>query len=282
MVMRWRLIRSPALSGAWNMAIDEAMLLAHAAGLTPPTFRLYSWSPPAVSLGLLQPADVVNEPVCRQLGIDLVRRPSGGGAVLHQHEVTYAVVADGRLCPDGSSVLATYRWLARGLMEGLKLLGIDATLPESLWETKTPSRSLSFCFVRLTGADLEVGGKKLGGSAQARRRFFLLQHGCIPLRLENEILARLFGSLHLDTFTSVELVAGRRVSPDEFAEALVRGFERALKVQFHEGELTEAELQAARLLMEGKYGTREWLLARKVAPNLREELNALFPASDNR
>jgi len=159
MVMRWRLIRSPALSGAWNMAIDEAMLLAHAAGLTPPTFRLYSWSPPAVSLGLLQPADVVNEPVCRQLGIDLVRRPSGGGAVLHQHEVTYAVVADGRLCPDGSSVLATYRWLARGLMEGLKLLGIDATLPESLWETKTPSRSLSFCFVRLTGADLEVGGR---------------------------------------------------------------------------------------------------------------------------
>ncbi len=125
--MRWRLIRSQALSGAMNMAIDEALLLVHAAGKTLPTLRLYEWSPPAVSLGLLQPVHAINERLCHTLGYDLVRRPSGGGAVLHEHEVTYAIVMDGNLCPEGSSVLATYRWLSAGLTAALQRLGIAAS-----------------------------------------------------------------------------------------------------------------------------------------------------------
>ncbi len=271
--MRWRLVRTPAMAGAWNMAVDEAMLLTHAAGLVPPTLRLYCWTPPAVSLGLLQRYDAFNEQACWQLGFAIVRRPSGGGAVLHQHEVTYAVVVDSRFCPYGSSVLATYRWLSEGLIAGLRFLGISASLPD---RTNGPTLPATFCFVRLTGADLEVSGRKLGGSAQARQRNFLLQHGSLPLQLDKTAIAQLFGTQETHSFTCVEEAAGRKVEPDEFADALVRGFETALNITFHVGELTEAEWRLAELLVAGKYGTESWTKERKVLPNLHQQVMDLL------
>lgn len=260
--MRWRLVFSPALPGAWNMAIDEAMLLAHAAGLSPPTFRLYRWQPPAVSIGLLQPYDSVDAEACRELGFEIVRRPSGGGAVLHQHEVTYSVVVDGRLCPWGSSVLATYRWLAEGLKEGLKRLGIEVS-PQP---PTSPNRSANtpFCFARLTDADLNVNGRKLGGSAQARKRNFLLQHGSIPLKLDMGAIERIFGLTERERFTCVEEVLGRVVSPGEFAEAITQGFAEALGVSFAIGGLTPTEQQIATFLFRHKYGCPEWTKERRT------------------
>lgn len=269
--MRWRLIRSPAQPGAMNMAIDEAMLLVHAAGKTPPTLRLYAWSPPAVSLGLLQPVHVVDETLCRTLGYDLVRRPSGGGAVLHEHEVTYAVVMDGALCPDGSSVMATYRWLSGGLIAALQSLGITASSGSSV-APKPKNRNLKlapFCFVRLTDADLEVSGRKLGGSAQARRRRFLLQHGSIPLRFEREALKQLFGAPINERFTCVEWLLSRPVSPEEFADALVQGFSEALGITFIPDDLTPLERSLTELLTQHKYGTEAWTKERKVAVELQ-------------
>ncbi len=271
--MRWRLVRTPAMAGAWNMAIDEAMLLAYAAGLVPPTLRLYQWVPPAVSLGLLQPYDAVDAQACQQLGFDIVRRPSGGGAVLHQHEVTYSVVTDGRLCPYGGSVLATYRWLANGLVAGLKLLGIPASLPE---RTNASAPSAAFCFARLTGADLEVAGRKLGGSAQARRRHCLLQHGSLPLRVDDAVISQLFGEQDNRLFACLEEIAGRKIEPDEFTDALVRGFETALGIAFCASELTDVEWQLAELLAACKYGAESWTKERKVAPDLRQRVADLL------
>jgi lipoate-protein ligase A len=207
------------------------------------------------------------------LGIDLVRRPSGGGAVLHHQEVTYAVIVDGRMCPGGTSVMATYHWLARGLVAGLNLLGIDASVPTTL--PSTPATA-AFCFVRLTGADLEVGGRKLGGSAQARRNYFVLQHGSLPLRLDRTIIAQLFGELNPFLFTSLEEAAGRQIEPDEFANALVEGFASALGITFELANLMEAEQGLATLLVEGKYGTSQWTRVRKVDPNLRQRIADLL------
>ncbi|MFN4179542.1 MAG: biotin/lipoate A/B protein ligase family protein [Armatimonadota bacterium] len=272
--MKWRLIYSPALSGAWNMAIDEAMLLAHVAGLTPPTLRLYRWQPPAVSLGLLQPFEAVNEEACRQLGFDIVRRPSGGGAVLHQHETTYAVVVDGRLCPYGSSVLSTYRWLAEGLKAGLKRLGVDISSPPLPYPA-VPSTE-PFCFVRLTDADLIVNGRKIGGSAQARKRNFLLQHGSIPLQLDIDAIERIFGSMERGRFTCVEEVLGRNVNLDEFGEALVQGFSEALGVDFTLSDLTPLEYQLANLLFRYKYSTVSWTKERRTCPELASKVSAVF------
>lgn len=271
--MRWRLIRTLALPGAWNMAIDEAILLAHRAGLVPPTLRLYTWASPTVSLGLLQPYDAVSEATCQRLGIDLVRRPSGGGAVLHHQEVTYAVIVDGRMCPGGTSVMATYYWLAKGLIAGLSLLGIDASMPTTSPSTATTA---AFCFVRLTGADLEVGGRKLGGSAQARRNHFVLQHGSLPLRLDQTVLAQLFGEFNPSLFTCLEEAAGRQIEPDEFAHALAEGFASALGITFEPTNLTDVEQELAALLVEGKYGTSQWTRMRKVDPNLRHRIADLL------
>lgn len=265
--MVWRLVYSPAMQGSWNMAIDEAMLLAHVAHLTPPTLRLYRWQPPSVSLGLLQPYEAINIKACRLLGFDIVRRPSGGGAVLHQHEITYAIVVDGRLCPYGSSVMATYRWLAAGLISGLEELGLNASLLH-------PSSNLpaNFCFARLTGADLSVNGRKLGGSAQARRRNFLLQHGSIPLRLEKDAIKQIFGDVDFEQFTCIEWMLKGSLPFEDFAQALVRGFEKALSINFEVGNLTDEEMQLAASLVELKYGTEAWTKERKANPKLTTQI----------
>ncbi len=272
--MKWRLIYSPALPGAWNMAIDEAMLLAHTAGLTPPTLRLYRWQPPAISLGLLQPFEAINETACRQLGFEIVRRPSGGGAVLHQHEITYAVVVDGKLCPYGSSVLSTYRWLAEGLKAGLKRLGVDISLSPPSQSTSPATKS--FCFARLTDADLSVNGRKLGGAAQARKRNFLLQHGSIPLQLDMEAIERIFGSTDRGQFTWVEEVLGRDIALDEFAEALVQGFSEALGIAFTVSGLTPAEQQLTNLLFRYKYSAVEWTKEKRVCSELASKIAAVL------
>jgi len=281
MKLQWRLVCSPPLPGSWNMAVDEAMLLAHSAGLTIPTLRLYRWSPPAVSIGLLQPIESISEEACRQLGFNIVRRPSGGGAVLHQHEITYAVVVDGRVCPEGSSVMATYRWLAKGLTAGLRKLGIEASLSNSN-DRNCPSQHLiaSFCFARTSAADLTVEGLKLGGSAQARRRHFLLQHGSIPLRLDTETIEQIFGLSGRKNFTCLEEVLEREVSPCEFVEALVAGFSEALGVSFIVSGLTPIELRLAEILFQHKYNTEEWTRERKVRTELPSKVTEILKQSE--
>jgi lipoate-protein ligase A len=259
------------------MAVDEAMLLAHAAGLTIPTLRLYRWSPPAVSIGLLQCIETVNEKACHQFGFDIVRRPSGGSAVLHQHEITYAVVVDGRIRPEGSSVMATYRWLSKGLTAGLRKLGVEASLSNSNDRNRPSQHSIaSFCFARASAADLTVNGLKLGGSAQARRRHFLLQHGSIPLRLDTETIEQIFGLSGRKDFTCLEEVLEREVSPCEFVEALVAGFSEALGVSFIVSGLTPTELRLAEILFQHKYNTEEWTRERKVRPELRSKMTEIL------
>ncbi|MEW5933385.1 MAG: biotin/lipoate A/B protein ligase family protein, partial [Bacillota bacterium] len=127
--MRWRLIRDGYHDGATNMAVDEAIMLAHARGEVPPTLRFYGWRPPALSLGYAQKAErEVDLEACRRAGVDVVRRPTGGRAVLHDREVTYSVVISTALFP--GSVVETYRRLSAGLVEGLRLLGLQAEVQE--------------------------------------------------------------------------------------------------------------------------------------------------------
>jgi lipoate-protein ligase A len=167
------LVIAGAPDPAHEMAIDEA-LLAHAleTRCPDPVLRLYRWASPALSIGakLDLPDGVAAR--CRRAGMAVVRRPTGGGAVLHDGDLTYAVVA-----PHGRrGVLETYGWVAGGLLEGLRTLGLEARVVEH----GGPSRALA-CFAVPTGADLEVGGRKICGSAQVRRDGWFLQHGSIPL-----------------------------------------------------------------------------------------------------
>src|SRR3982074_669972 len=124
----WRLLLDPPAPGAWNMAVDEVLLDGVAAGTTPPTLRFYEWMPPCLSLGYFQPFDVVDIDGCRALGIEVVRRPTGGRAILHDRELTYSVALPASLLGHDGGVLPTYYRLSLALQDGLCRLGVPATL----------------------------------------------------------------------------------------------------------------------------------------------------------
>src|SRR2546430_9302605 len=128
----WRLLLDKPASGAWNMAVDEVLLDAVAAGEAPPTIRFYEWAPPCLSLGYFQPFDVVDVDGCRALGVEVVRRPTGGRAILHDRELTYSIALPASVLGQDGGVLPSYYRLSLALHAGSRPLGAPATpAPES-------------------------------------------------------------------------------------------------------------------------------------------------------
>jgi lipoate-protein ligase A len=256
----WRVIVDGYGDGAWNMAVDEAILEAYdqADPKPGPTLRLYSWRPAALSLGRSQRAEgSSDERFLAREGIDLVRRATGGGAVLHEHERTYAVVGALGLPPFSGGVIATYRSIAGALTRGLTRLGITSIPVEP---RRGPSReTAAACFERLGAWEIAADGRKLVGSAQARRRGVFLQHGSIPMRLDARRLASVLGApVDASRFTDVEQVLGGAVDPDELDSAWVAGFEETFDVRLVPGPLTEREALRAAELRCWKYDSIAW------------------------
>jgi len=243
---RWRLIVDGAARGAWNMAIDRAMLTAHAAGWTPPTLRLYRWSPPAVSLGRFQSADDVDLAYCAAEGLDVCRRPTGGRGVLHDDELTYSIVAgvaDG--LPRG--VRRSYAVLCEALAEAYRALGVDA----SLTARESGERGSGACYLHATAADLSLGQTKLSGSAQVWSGESCLQHGSFVVDRDVTREARAFKlddrrtrALGRSTAT-IAGATGRRPAWDEIGAAVAEAVGRAFSVTLEPATLSEKELEMA-------------------------------------
>ncbi len=215
------------------MAADLAVAQAVGAGRLPPTLRLYSWTPPAVSIGLHQDAErACDVAACRAAGWDVVRRPTGGRAVLHAaDELTYAVVLPLALAPEG--VRAAYAWIGAALVTAYRALGVDAALAEG---RRLTARS-GACFDAPAAHEVVCGGRKLAGSAQLRHAGFLLQHGSLPMRLDAALHARLLGLGPDAAGVLVERAAGLGdicpgVTRSDLERAVVHGFEQALGVRF--------------------------------------------------
>jgi lipoate-protein ligase A len=210
------------------MDADLALLDEVAAG-APPALRVYRWDPPALSLGRFQPADDVDDAACRRHGVTVVRRPTGGRALLHGADLTYAVALPR---PDGvaGTVDAVYRRLAAGLLAGLARLGVTAAV------ARHDGPAGPVCFASQQGADLRVGDRKLCGSAQVNRGGVVLQHGSILLdRLPFDETDLLVGDhdrarLRSATVTLAELGAATAVRT--VAAAVVEGFATALDLSF--------------------------------------------------
>ena len=262
----WRLIVDEPDDGAWNMAVDEAILEAYsgAAQAQAPTLRLYGWNPATVSLGRSQRADGAHDArVLADEGIGLVRRPTGGVAVLHEFERTYAVIGALGAPPFTGGAIATYRTIADALRRGLARLGVAATPIEPRRHETRPAGAA--CFERLGAWELAASGRKLVGSAQARRRGAFLQHGSIPWRADPLRLARILGTpVDGSRFIDLESARGSAVDRAVLDRACVDGFEETFGVRFDPGALTESEALRAAELRCWKYDSIAWTYGGKL------------------
>ena len=251
----WRLIiEREARTGAWNMALDEAIMDAVAAGEALPTLRFYAWEPPCLSLGKRQPLDGVDLARCRADGVDVVRRATGGFAILHTDELTYSIAIRPNDPRSDGAILDAYRKLSQGLMAGLRLLGatpeMNPVVPGGVHNASAA------CFEVPSAYEIVMAGRKLIGSAQARPAGRVLQHGSLPLVGDIARVARYLAyerederaslAQHLrERATTARDALGRAVSYDEAAEAMARGFAAALNLTYEPGEPAPAELAVA-------------------------------------
>jgi lipoate-protein ligase A len=260
----WRLLTTPPAHGVWNMAFDESILEAVGSSRSLPTLRLYAWEPACLSLGYAQPFTDVDIPRLQARGWEMVRRPTGGRAVLHTDELTYSVIAPLNEPRVAGTVLESYRRLAQALVEALNLLSMQVEVNENSSAPHGTSTN-PVCFEVPSTYEITVGGKKLVGSAQARRKEGVLQHGSLPLtgdmtRIlqvlafpDEESRTRAAGRL-LSRATTVEAALGRKVQWDEAARAFISAFGSVLALDLQPGSLTPDENKRAVELVRVKYG----------------------------
>jgi lipoate-protein ligase A len=244
----WRLIPRIEDCAAMQMALDEAILTARSRSLVPNTLRFFTWKPPAITIGYFQSIDKeVDRPKARKMGIDVVRRYTGGGAVLHDNELTYSIAMSEKDVP--ADIIASYDKICAAIINGLQSLGISA----------------QFSPVN----DILVNGKKISGNAQTRRQGVMLQHGTILcdvdvrkmfslLKVPDEKLKDKMIKAAEERVTSLKQELGKNVCPDELQEAIAKGFEKAFDAKFVKGNLSDEEKAEAARLCKEKYSTPEW------------------------
>ncbi len=257
----WRLLNTHHFDGATNMAIDEAISRAVQANLVLPTLRFFGWQPACLSLGQAQPGADVDQAACRAAGVDVVRRPTGGRAILHTDELTYSVIAPEREPRVAGTIVESYKRLSEGLLNGLMLMGVptrQVEQPDNHDRDQGP-----VCFEVPSNYEIVFDGKKLVGSAQMRKAGVVLQHGTIPLHGDIARIS-LYLAQHPDQVrvrqraTTVEAAIRRVIDYDTAARLMAQGFAEALNLQLAAGELTSEERAWAEELRREKYAADEW------------------------
>jgi len=266
---QWRLIYDSPTAGIYNMAIDEAVLRA---GSAIPTLRLYAWTPPCLSLGYAQPAADVDRERLRQRGWDLVRRPTGGRAILHIDELTYSLTLPEDHPVAQGGIIASYRRISHALLAALSQLGVSSQADQRAESGGTHSGPV--CFETPSHYEVTAGGKKLIGSAQMRRQGMVLQHGSLPLFGD---IARICDVLAYDdeaargagrqqvrarATTLAEALPGSQLAWAQVAEAVVTGFMQVFDVTFNVVPLSAVEAAAASDLAQRVYGSPDWTYKR--------------------
>lgn len=278
MAAPWRFLHTGSRSPEENMAIDEAMLIAHSEGRTPPSVRFYGWHPRTLSIGYFQRANKeVDVQRVLKNGIGFVRRATGGRAVLHDQELTYSIIVSESYPGMPTSVTEAYRMLSMGLLYGFHHVGLHAEMiglaKEELQLQAEKHAVSSACFDSPSKYELVLEGKKIAGSAQMRAKGVILQHGSILLDLDTELL---FDMLRFRDDTAKEqmkhsfdqkaaainsCLRSKNRIPITIADAEAAfrdGFAEGLETEFVTGKLSDYEEELAAKLAEQKYGTREW------------------------
>jgi lipoate-protein ligase A len=268
----WRLvIDDQPRSGAANMAVDQAIAEACAAGDSLPTLRFYQWKPPAVSLGRHQPHAEIDLAAVTAAGYEIVRRPTGGRAILHTDEFTYSVAAAQTEARLSGGVMDAYLNISNALLGGLARLGVTAQkAPASV---RAGSDVSAACFEVPSAYEITTGGRKLMGSAQSRRAGYVLQHGSLPLAgditrlidvlvLEPAAAQSLRADLHARACTLAQALGvpddDARVQFSAVCSAMRQGFEEVLALTFKPSQLTAGELRRAAVLIREQFADDAW------------------------
>ena len=267
MTETWRLYLSPPAIGAWNMAVDESILEHVARGDAPPTLRLYSWKPPCLSLGRSQPFADVDSKALKANGWDLVRRITGGRAILHTDELTYSIIALKDNIHVSGALLESYQHLAQALLAALTLLDLNVEMNEE--KADQASRTNPVCFETPSAYEITVDGKKLIGSAQARQKGGVLQHGSLPLTGNlgrvTEALSfpdaesrQIAAEKLLLRASTVESALGRKIAWGAVSKSFIHAFESVLDIQLKRDELSHSEIMRVAELIQKKYAHPDW------------------------
>ncbi len=260
----WRLIVTSPLSGAENMAIDEALLRSFDPADSSPVLRLYSWDPPTLSLGRFQKAaEVLDLERCRADGVTVVRRVTGGGVIYHADELTYSLVCAPGQIPPAASIKDSFRLLTGFLLAFYRTLGLDVAyatdvVPEG---TRLGERT-AFCFAGRESFDILANGRKIGGNAQRRLKGVIFQHGSIPLincattglaymRDQDPVHAE--GTASLDEF-------GVSMDRDGLFQELIAAFSGYFGVTLGNDTLSGREREDMIQLCSNRYLTDRWNL----------------------
>jgi lipoyl(octanoyl) transferase len=260
--MKWRLILDGAATGAHNMAVDEALTEAVAARSSGPVLRFYRWAPPCLSLGASQPFAAANAAFCTGHGVDVVRRPTGGRAVLHHLELTYLVAARLDCAPFTSDLQADYRTICRALVAGLQDLGVPAELSGSPADGHIRPTEAVPCFVGPAAGEVVADGRKLVGSAMRRVGDAILQHGAILLDWDGPLQAGCLGladdsRLRPAVITLRDLL-GAPPGAEALAMTLAKGFAAKLGADLEPSAPSGDERSRAALLSRERYGHERW------------------------
>ncbi len=248
MQKKWRLIEDIEDNGAKQMAIDETIARARAKNQVPNTLRFFTWKPACVTIGYFQSLEKeVDKKKAKEADIDIIRRYTGGGAVLHEFELTYSIVLSENDVP--SDIIESYKIICNAIVEGFKLLNINAQFKEI--------------------NDIIVNNKKISGNAQTRMNGVVLQHGTILIDVDVD---KMFSILKVpdekirdkmietvkDRVTSLKKESEKEISIQELRQAMIKGFEKVFNVGFEEQKLSEEEMSAAEDIYNTKYSTDEW------------------------
>jgi len=250
MTEEWRLLQTKDNTAAVNMAIDRAVMVSNSNKKVPPTVRFYTWDPPAISIGYFQSLeDEVDLKNCKKLGVDYVRRITGGGAVFHEKELTYSIVISESHPQIPKNIMASYGRICGAVIKGLKNLGI-----------KSEYKPIN---------DIIVNGKKISGNAQTRKMKTVLQHGTVLLdvdvdkmfsilKVPNEkIKDKLIADVK-ERVTSINHILRKEICFEDAATAMKKGFEEEFNVKLVQGSLTKEEIKLAAKFEKECFSSKDW------------------------
>lgn len=258
MTNAWRFIDTGPCSATYNMALDEAIAIAVRKDNTPPTLRLYGWNMPSVSLGYFQKISDVDIEYCIEKHIPIVRRPTGGRAILHSNEITYSFSAKTTSEPFSRGLLDSYKKISGALGSALLKIGL---LPELKLFRKTYHLRSPLCFQSTSYGEIIINKKKVAGSAQKRWTDGLLQQGSIPFAIDKDEMVKVFRlePTHVirDVITGLKEILPE-LNPYDLKNAIRTSFEETFDTRLIPSSLSKEEISLAQELEAQKYLSHHW------------------------